>query len=30
LGCSTGLCSTIQNGVCSTGRKARFWEKKVY
>ena len=24
VGCSTGCCSTIQNGVSSTGRKSRF------
>ena len=28
LGCLTGFCSTIQNGVSSTGRKYHFWEKK--
>jgi len=24
VGCSTGFCLTIQNGVGSTGRKSRF------
>ena len=30
LGCSTGFCSTIQNGVSSTTGMSRFWEQKVY
>jgi hypothetical protein len=29
LGCSTMFCSTIQNWLCSTGRRSRIWEKKV-
>jgi hypothetical protein len=28
LGCSTGICSTIQNGVSSTTGMSGFWEKK--
>jgi len=28
LGCSTGFCLTIQNGVSSTTGMSRFWEEK--
>jgi hypothetical protein len=30
VGCSTGCCSTIQNGVSSTGRKTRFLRKNIF
>jgi hypothetical protein len=30
LGCSTMFCSTIQNWLCSTNRRSRFWEKYFF